>query len=144
MSVFFSRQCEYALQAIMVLATKSGDGWTSVSEITERIDGPISYLAKILQDLSRKGILESQKGLHGGFKLARSSDRITLLEIVEVIDGTEFLKRCVLGFPDCSTEKACPVHETWGPLRELFKRLLLENSVADLVAKTPRKFTSLA
>jgi len=143
MSVFFSRQCEYALQAVIVLATKRGEGWTSLSEITERIDGPVSYLAKILQDLSRKGILDSQKGLHGGFKLARSPEQVTLLEIVEVIDGTEFLRQCVLGYPDCSTEDPCPAHETWGSLRELFKRLLLENSVADLVAKPHKKFSPL-
>src|SRR5512139_3726202 len=98
MSVFFSRQCEYALQAVLFLALKTGGEMTSIKELTKRLGIPQHFLGKILQDLTRKGLLISLKGPTGGFGLAMPAKEITLYHIVEAVDGGDFLTTCVLGF----------------------------------------------
>lgn len=143
MTVLFSRQCEYGIQAALVLATKKHEGWTALSEITARINVPNHYMAKILQNMARDGLLDSWKGPQGGFKLAKPAAQITLLEIVEAIDGTGFLKKCVLGFPDCSSDDPCPIHKTWEKVREQLVNSLGKKSLADMSKETHHKFNPL-
>jgi Rrf2 family iron-sulfur cluster assembly transcriptional regulator len=138
MSVLFSRQCEYALQAVMYLALKPEREMTSIRELTKKIQIPYHFLAKILQDLAYKGLLVSQKGPTGGFGLAKSPKEITLFDIVEAIDGTGFTTDCVLGFPECSGKNPCAVHEKWGAMREELRSVLVNKNVAQM-AKEMRK-----
>jgi Rrf2 family iron-sulfur cluster assembly transcriptional regulator len=132
MSVFFSRQCEYALQAVMYLALKPEGEKTSIKELTRKINIPYHFLAKILQNLTRKGLLISQKGPTGGFALKMPAKEITLYQIVEAIDGAEFKSNCILGFPECSDEKPCAVHEKWGSLREGIYKMLVTKNIAQM------------
>ena len=74
MSVLFSRQCEYAIQATLYIALQSDKRLVSIRELADRLSIPPYFLAKILQDLTRKGILKSQKGPSGGFTLDHSSN----------------------------------------------------------------------
>lgn len=138
MSVLFSRQCEYALQAVMYLALKPEGEKTSIRELTKKIQIPYHFLAKILQDLTYKGMLVSQKGPTGGFGLAKSPKEITLFDIVEAIDGIGFTTNCVLGFPECSGKNPCAVHEKWGEMREELRTILVDKNVAQM-AKEMRK-----
>ena len=132
MSLILSRYCEYAIQALLVLATKKGDGWVSLSDITERLNAPEQYMAKILQEIARKGILESRKGPQGGFKLRRAAENINLYDVVNTIDGTEFLDKCVLGFDDCNADNPCPKHTSWGMLRDQIKETMLKTSIGEM------------
>lgn len=132
MSVLFSRQCEYALQAVMYLALKPDRERTSIREMAKKIDIPYHFLAKILQDLTYKGVLVSQKGPTGGFALAKSAKEITLFDIIEAIDGAGFATNCVLGFPECSGKNPCAVHEKWGEVREDIRAMLVNKSVAQM------------
>lgn len=102
MSVLFSRQCEYALQAVMYLARKNDGEMTSIREITGALQIPYHFLGKILQHLTRKGFLRSSRGPAGGFALNVSARDITLFQIVNAIDGASFAHECVLGFSDCT------------------------------------------
>jgi Rrf2 family protein len=138
MSVLFSRQCEYALQAVMFLALKAEGERTSIRELTKKVQIPYHFLAKILQDLTYKGLLVSQKGPTGGFALAKSSKQITLFDIVDAIDGSGFTQNCVLGFPECSGKNPCAVHEKWGPMREELRLMLVSKSIAQM-AKEMKK-----
>ena len=132
MSLIFSRQCEYALQAVLFLALRPRGEMTSIRDLTDRLDIPYHFLGKILQDLTRKGLLESLKGPTGGFALAMPPEEITLLHIVEAVDGLGFTKRCVLGFPECSGTNPCSVHEMWGRLRDGIYTMLVQENVAEL------------
>jgi Rrf2 family protein len=132
MSVFFSRQCEYALQAAIYLALKPDGEMTSIKELTRKINIPYHFLAKILQNLTRTGLLTSLKGPTGGFALRMPAKDITLYQIVEAIDGAEFKSNCILGFPECSGETPCAVHEKWGSLREGIYRMLVNKSIAQM------------
>jgi Rrf2 family protein len=138
MSIIFSRQCEYALQAVLYLALQPEDKMTSTRDLTRRLGTPYHFLAKILQDLTRKGMLTSLKGPTGGFALAVSAKEITLFHIVEAIDGAEFMKTCVLGFPTCSGTSPCSVHQSWGNLREDIYHMLVGKTI-DEMARSMRK-----
>src|SRR3970040_690902 len=113
MSVLFSKQCEYALEAVTYLALKRDGEMTSIRELTKKLRIPYHFLGKILQDLTYKGLLVSQKGPTGGFRLGTPAENITLLHIVEAIDGVEFKHNCILGFSECSGERPCSIHENW-------------------------------
>jgi len=132
MSILFSRQCEYALQAVMYLALKSDGERTSIKELTRKIDIPYHFLAKILQDLTYKGLLISQKGPTGGFALAKPAKDITLFQIVEAIDGTDVTSKCVLGFPECSGKNPCAVHEKWAGLRDEIHLMLIGKNITQM------------
>lgn len=142
MSLILSKHCEYGIQALLVLATKKTEGWTSLKEITDRLNAPEQYLAKILQDMSRKGIIKSRKGPMGGFMLGKPAENILLYDVVNALDGTEFLDKCVLGFDECTSDNPCPKHESWGSLRDHIKQTMVTSSIGDM-AKNIGKFKHL-
>jgi Rrf2 family transcriptional regulator, iron-sulfur cluster assembly transcription factor len=133
MSVIFSRQCEYALQAVLYIAEKGTNGYTDIKEISNKLEIPHHFLAKILQNLSREGLLRSQKGPSGGFSLNRELDDITLYHIVEAIDGKAFVTDCVLGMPACNSEDPCPVHHQWAKMRESIHAMLSGKTIGEMV-----------
>jgi len=138
MSLIFSRQCEYALQAVLYLALKPLDQMTPIKELTDKLDIPYHFLAKILQDLSRKGLLTSLKGPTGGFGLGIPAKNITLFHIVEAVDGVEFTKSCVLGFPECSGRNPCAAHDKWAVHRDGVYDMLVSKNIGEM-AKDMRK-----
>ncbi|MEK6756296.1 MAG: Rrf2 family transcriptional regulator [Bacteroidota bacterium] len=138
MSVLFSRQCEYALQAVTYLALKKEGEMTSIKEVTRKLGIPYHFLAKTLQSLTRKGLLVSLKGPAGGFALSMPAKDITLFHIVEAIDGVDFTNQCVLGFPDCSGKNPCAVHEKWASVRDEIYAMLVNKNVSQ-IARDMRK-----
>ena len=132
MSLIFSRQCEYALQAVLYLALRPEGEMTSIKEMTDKLRIPYHFLAKILQDLSRKGLLSSLKGPTGGFGLAMPAKEITLFHVVEAVDGVDFTKDCVLGFPECSGRNPCAVHDKWATLRDGIYSMLVSKNIAEM------------
>lgn len=135
MSLIFSRQCEYALQAVLYLALKPAGEMTSIKDLTRRLSMPYHFLAKILQSLTKKGLLTSLKGPTGGFSLGMPAKDITLFHIVEAIDGVDFTKKCVLGFAECSGKHPCAVHERWGTLRDGVYSMLVTKNIAQLATE---------
>ena len=117
MTVLFSKKCEYGLQAILFMAANGNECVCPAEEISKKLSIPKEFISKILQSLTESGIVESKKGKSGGFKLAKHPSNIRLIDIVEAIDGLESFNTCVLGFPECSPDKPCPVHNKWGELR---------------------------
>ncbi len=134
MSVIFSRQCEYAIQAVTYLARKPEGAQTSIRELAKTLKIPHHFLAKILQRLTRKGLLSSSRGPTGGFSLAKPIEGITLFHIVDAIDGVSFASRCVLGFPECSGKHPCAVHEQWGGIRDSIYSMLVSRTVTETSA----------
>jgi Rrf2 family protein len=116
----------------MYLALKPEGERTSIKELTRKIDIPYHFLAKILQDLTYKGLLISQKGPTGGFALGKPAKDITLFQIVEAIDGTDVTSKCVLGFPECSGKNPCAVHEKWTGLRDEIHVMLVDKNITQM------------
>ncbi|MBI3585954.1 MAG: Rrf2 family transcriptional regulator [Ignavibacteriales bacterium] len=132
MGLIFSRQCEYALQALLYLALKPNGQMTSIKELTKRLNIPYHFLAKILQDLAHKELLHSLKGPTGGFSLGMPAQDITLFHVVEAVDGIGFTNSCVLGFKECSERNPCAVHEKWGSIRESVYDMLVSKNIAQM------------
>jgi len=132
MSILFSRQCEYALQAVSYLALQPAGKMTSIKELTNRLNIPYHFLGKILQDLAQKEILLSRKGHDGGFALAQSPEKLTLYKIIEAIDGTNFNHQCIMGFSECSGEHPCAIHSQWEKSRNEVHELLTSKSITDM------------
>jgi Rrf2 family transcriptional regulator, iron-sulfur cluster assembly transcription factor len=138
MSLIFSRQCEYALQAVSYLALQPAGEWTSIRTLTKKLKIPYHFLAKILQDLTYKKLLISQKGPSGGFALALTPEKITLFHIVEAIDGDDITKKCAMGFLQCSGKSPCAIHHHWEKLREGISAMLLKKSIAEMAKEMKR------
>ena len=103
-----SQTAEYALRAIVYLGNENGSPRT-ISHLAPAIDAPESYLSKVMQRLSREGIVASQRGLHGGFTLSREPSKLSVLDIVNAVDPIQRIHHCPLGKEDHS-RKLCPLH----------------------------------
>ena len=108
-----TRQADYAVRAVLYLAQLDPGGRASTSQIAHEQHIPPTFLAKIVSQLSAAGILHATRGAHGGVTLARPADDISLLEIVEVIDGPMLLNECVSDPSMCPMGDNCTVHEVW-------------------------------
>ncbi len=130
-----SRAGEYAIRAMLHLAAMEGRGVAQISVISRTWDIPESFLRKILQLLTRAGLVTSSRGSGGGFALARSAAEITLLNVIEAVEGKLFLNKCLIGPGFCDNTSWCPVHVVWEKAQRALKEILGGASLADLVAK---------
>jgi len=121
----FSKTCEYAIRAMLFIAQKSLEGQkTGIREIAKSIASPEHFIAKILQDLSRRGLLQSAKGPNGGFYLEDKDFKRSIAEIVVAVDGDRIFTGCGLGLRECSASKPCPIHHEFKRIREQLTRTL--------------------
>ncbi|MGA3243235.1 MAG: Rrf2 family transcriptional regulator [Bacteroidota bacterium] len=134
MTLIFSRECEYAIQAVTYLARRPEESRTSIRRLARTLKIPHHFLAKILQRLTQKGLLTSTKGPRGGFALGMPANEITLFHVVDAVDGVGFANQCVLGFPECSAKNPCAVHEQWSGIRETIYSLLVSRDLSEVGA----------
>src|SRR4051794_21543855 len=102
-----SQTAEYALRAVVYLAFHKGEPRT-VRQLAEPTQVPEGYLAKVMQGLSRAGLVRSQRGLHGGFTLAVPADELTVYDVVQAVDPIHRIKHCPLGLK--GHVNLCPLH----------------------------------
>lgn len=120
----FSKTAEYAIRATMFIAQKSApDHKLGIEEISEAIDSPASFTAKILQMLTREQeLICSVRGPHGGFYMTEKALQLPLLRVLELVGEDGVLHKCVLGLSQCSEEKPCPLHHRYKKVKpELIK-----------------------
>jgi Rrf2 family protein len=121
---------------------RKGEGvYSGVKEIAGATGVPANYLAKILQQLARAKVLESQKGFGGGFRLARKLEQICLFDIIDPLERVEKFEQCVLGQRLCNDEVACPLHDTWKAISGQYLGSLRNTTlrdIADFRSKTDR------
>ncbi|HEX6982613.1 MAG TPA: Rrf2 family transcriptional regulator [Balneolaceae bacterium] len=137
--MLLSKSCEYGLRATLYLASTEAGKFTSIREISDKLDISYHFLTKILQQLTAEGLLESFKGPNGGVRLAKPGKEIQLLEIVEAIDGNELFTECVLGLPGCGMKKPCAMHDKWMNHREGIKEMLESTTLSELADRTRSK-----
>ena len=129
-----SRSSEYAIRALTHMARDTPGEYQLVREMAETLDIPAPFLGKLLQPLVGLGVLESQRGRRGGFRLALDPAEVRLYDVVGVQEPLDGPRRCLLGQAICSDERACPTHEYWKKTSEEFLQLLLTTTIADLIA----------
>ncbi|PWK78388.1 BadM/Rrf2 family transcriptional regulator [Mucilaginibacter oryzae] len=121
----FSKTCEYALRAVFFIARRTVEGnRVGIKEIASGIDSPEHFLAKILQDLTRRGIVQSVKGPNGGFYLNQQSLARPLIEVIEAVDGDGLFRDCGLGLKECSSKNPCPLHSGFLEVRNRLQSML--------------------
>lgn len=128
-----SSSSQYAIRALAHLARQPQRGdWMLARQIAEELGIPASFLAKVLQTLTAQGVLESQRGRRGGFRLRRDPERLSLFEVVELFDRLGQGRLCVLGQKVCDDDSACPLHHTWKHSVNAFVHRLRTTTLADV------------
>ncbi|MFA6189104.1 MAG: Rrf2 family transcriptional regulator [Sulfuricurvum sp.] len=134
-----SSACQDTIRACVWLSTKPLDEYYHIQKISDALDLPYHFLAKSLQKLVHSNILISRRGSNGGVKLAKSSADITLISLIEAVDGSTFFDACVLGIGDCEDEKPCALHAQWEKWRtemhEMYTAMRLSEITDDVLQR---------
>lgn len=130
--MILSRTSQYAVQAMIYMATQPAGAPALNKDIAARLNVPAPYLAKILQSLSKGGLLYSFRGRLGGFCLRENAAQVSLMDLLQLTEGADFTQSCLLGLKRCSDETACPVHARWVPIKEKVIEMLNQMTLADL------------
>ena len=132
--MFITREADYAVRCVLFLSQECGRT-VSANEISESMTVPRSFLAKILQRLSKNNIVRSTQGIAGGFKLVNKPGKINILEVIEAIQGPAAVNVCAVAEHNCDMSNTCPVHPVWVELREDIERKLKRETFAKLAAR---------
>ncbi len=131
--MLYSTGAEYAIRAMAYLATQSKNGPSSLKNIVGHNGLRPPFMAKTLHQLVKQKLVASQKGPGGGFALAKEPKKLTLLDIVQAIDGDLDFTRCAVGMARCSSDMPCPLHDSWRQVRANIQDYL-ENQTLDKLA----------
>lgn len=150
--MIFSNPAEYAIRALSELVLMSQDvpagarriGYVMLDRLTEQAGLPREFLAKIFRQLVEGGILVSAKGPGGGFALARAPHDVSLLQVIEAIDGGHQIDGCVVGLARCNDHMPCPQHDLFKPIRQRLRSYLSTTTLADTAASLKEKKTVAA
>lgn len=105
---------------------------------------PPPMVSKILKQLARARLLESQRGVHGGYALARPAEEISVVEIISALEGPIAVTECIEGAPgDCDYEPSCPVRSNWNRINQAIRQALEGISLAEMSLPAPSKLVSL-
>ena len=130
-----TRAAEYAIRGVLYLCSQPKGAVCLLNEISEKQNIPPSFLSKIFQNLSRTGYVSSSRGTGGGFTLLRDPEEITLLDIVEAIDGQIALNVCLNNGSLCDNKPTCAVHRVWDDAQSYLTTLLNQSTFASLAEK---------
>lgn len=131
-----TRQADYAVRAVLHLAKMKDGDRAATSTVAKEQRIPPSFLAKIISQLSIAGLLHTSRGARGGVMLARDPQDITLLEVVEAIDGPIQLNECVAESGSCSFDESCPIRTVWCEAQEELVARLRNTTFAQLLEKS--------
>jgi Rrf2 family nitric oxide-sensitive transcriptional repressor len=128
-----SQTIEYALRAVVYLADQ-GDESRTTHEIADKTKVPQAYLAKVMQSLSRARLVHSQRGLHGGFALARPAAEVTIWDVVQAVDPLKRINQCPLELA-AHRIKLCPLHKRLDDALALIENAFRETTLADILSE---------
>jgi Rrf2 family protein len=128
-----SQTVEYALRAVVYLADQGGESCT-VQQIAATTKVPAAYLSKVMQGLSRAGLVRAQRGLHGGFTLNRDPAGLTIWEVVQAVDPVQRIRSCPLGL-DAHRLRLCPLHQRLDDALALIEGAFRATTVAEVLAE---------
>lgn len=133
----FSQTTQYAIRAVVMLSYESEGSSLGNPVLAARTQIPVSYLSKVMQGLARAGIVESRRGVGGGFRLRRPSSEITLLDVVNAVEPLPRIKGCPLGLKS-HAHTLCAVHARLDEAMAQVEQVLSSSTIADLIAEPTR------
>lgn len=129
-----SKKCVYGIRAALYVASvQENKKYIPIRQISEELQISFHFLTKILQVFTQKKIMDSFRGPNGGIALTKASDKISLLDIIYMIDGDDLFDECILGLPGCGENKPCPFHDEWKEDKECLKESFANTTLSDLV-----------
>ena len=132
----FSKSCEYAIRAMIFVAQNAVDEIrVGVKDIAKGTDAPEHFIAKIMQDLGKRELVQSVKGPNGGFYLTKQDLKASIADIIKAIDGDKLYKDCVLGLKICSEKNPCPVHFEYREIKKKMIKMIETNTIGEFNAK---------
>ncbi len=133
MKITNTRRSDYGIRAAIHLAAHPTE-LVKANDIAEEMEIPLGVLHQVLNGLQRGGLLLSQTGRTGGYSLSRPAEDITVLDVIEALEGPMGLGECALRGGPCHWEEVCALHEVWSACREAFCDGLRGHTVADVAA----------
>ncbi len=130
--MLLSRTSEYALQALIYLASRPPGEAVLNREVAGHLGVPAPYLGKILKEFVKRGLVVSHKGRKGGYAIHPSALKVSIRAVVEMTEGQGAFEGCLLGLKVCAAETACPVHHTWSPLKAGLLELLSRHTIGSM------------
>ena len=130
-----SKSAGYAVHGLVYLVTKKSGEPVQISEIAEYQNVSRTYLAKIFQQLSTARIILGQRGITGGYLLAKDPATVTLLDIIEAVDGPVIKRHCCLGIMDCHLKSTCVVLDAFVEANNRFANYLKSMTLSDIIGK---------
>ena len=129
-----SRKADYALRAVLYISKQPTDIRNSINAIAEAESVPRDFLAKILKELTRAEILKSYQGVHGGYQMAKSPNQVSVLDVIESMDGPLGINLCVRGEDGCGCDKSgrCTMFPFWDKLQKQLKTILKSETMVKL------------
>jgi Rrf2 family protein len=112
-----TRQADYAVRAMIHVASLPADSRISTAAISEAENIPLPFLTKVIAHLVRAGLVTTNRGMGGGVSMARLPEQITLLDVLEAVEGPISLNRCLLRGVTCENEPYCAVHDVWAAIQ---------------------------
>lgn len=136
MDMTLSKRGDYVVRSALCLARSyAGGEHRKIREVVAEMDIPQTFASQILADLVRAGLASSRAGRSGGYRLIRSPEEVSLLEVIEAGEGPLRSERCALGEGPCRWENVCPLHETWGTATGALRETLAKTSLAEIAAR---------
>lgn len=133
---------EYAVRTMIHLASQPPGEPIPISDISQLWNIPEDFLRKIVAQMGRAGLVKSRRGKTGGICLASSPEQLTLLDVIEAVEGPIFLNKCLVGPLYCSRSAWCEVHVVWNEAQEKVKEVLRSRSLADLARSNAVSFAA--
>jgi Rrf2 family protein len=130
-----TRAADYAVRVMVYLAGQPPETRVSRSELAEAAECPDQFLSKVLQSLTRAGLVVSHRGNTGGFELPSSRRKTSLLDIVEAVEGPVRLNLCLVSEDSCSRQKFCPAHSVWAEAQAAMEAVLRRTTIAFMADK---------
>jgi len=135
--MLLSKACIYGVRASLYMSLVYSEGsFVSIKEMAGKLNISFHFLTKILQQITHAGIMHSYKGPNGGIALSKHPEKITIMEVVQAVDGNGLFEECLLGLPGCGAKKPCPMHEKWGDAREKIKFMFENTTLREMSNKS--------
>lgn len=135
-----STSCKYAVRSVLYLALNASETKKiGVREVSEALDAPFPFLAKLMQQLTKGKLISSTKGPKGGFFLKGKDQERNVLDIITLIDGPDKFAGCFLGLSKCDSQNPCPVHFTVAPFKEEILNKFRDKTIMEFAEEIKEK-----